>query len=124
MEGIDDNGHGSHCAGTVGARAFGVAKQVELVAVKVIDAQGVGNADDFLSGVEYILADHLERSSTAMAKSVALISMTFRATESVDDAVQELDDAGISVVVSAGNDNADACEFSPPRVPEALAVGK
>lgn len=54
----DDNGHGTHVAGTIGARSYGVAKQVEIVAVKVINQHGGGTAADFIDAMDWILADH------------------------------------------------------------------
>ena len=49
----DNHGHGTHCAGTLGGMIYGVAKDVELVAVKVINRYGGGSAEDFVDGKCY-----------------------------------------------------------------------
>lgn len=49
----DENGHGSHVAGTIGGATFGVAKKVNLVGVKVLDAQGAGSNSGVISGMQF-----------------------------------------------------------------------
>ena len=49
----DGNGHGTHCAGTVGGALFGVAKDVTLVAVKVLSASGIGTKGLTMEGIEF-----------------------------------------------------------------------
>lgn len=49
----DENGHGSHVAGTIGGRTFGVAKKVNLVGVKVLDADGAGTNSGVIAGMNF-----------------------------------------------------------------------
>ena len=128
VEGMSDEdglGHGTHCAGTVGSTSYGVAKDVEIVAVKVLNRFGLGTTDGFVSGAQWVLSDHIARneSSGVMPKSLASISLGYPVTDAIDDVVQELVDAGVTVISSAGNDDGDACGQSPARSPAALAIG-
>ena len=120
-----DHPHGTHCAGTVGSRDYGVAKQPTLVAVKVVNSNGAGSVSQFVGGLEWVLADHLIRqeSSGDQTKSVVSISLGYSPSEAIDDIVIELTDAGIVLVSSAGNDSGDACGQSPARSPTCLATG-
>ena len=122
----DGLGHGSHCAGTVGSNSYGVAKEVEIVAVKVLNNLGLGSANLFVEGAEWVLADHLARQEElgVMPKSIVQASLGYPVSDAIDDSIQALVDAGVVCVVSAGNDDDDACGQSPARAPASLAIGK
>ena len=119
-------GHGTHVAGTVGSSAYGVAKEVEIVAVKVLDDRGFGSASLFVEGADWVLSDHLERREALgeMPKSLLQASLGYSVSNAIDDSIAELVGEGIVCVVSAGNDDGDACGQSPARAPEAFAIGK
>ena len=125
MPSEDNHSHGTHCAGTVGARSYGVAKSVELVAVKVINQFGSGSTDQFLGGMDWIMSDHVARSpsETVFAKSVISISLGYSPQQSIDDSIQAAADLHISTACSAGNSDADACGQSPARAPVAITTG-
>lgn len=112
----DCNGHGSHVAGTVGGSEFGVAKGSTLHPVRVLDCNGSGLNSGVIAGVDWVMANHQK-------PAVANMSLGGGNSTALDDAVRAAINAGVSFVVAAGNDNADACTGSPNRVAEAVTVG-
>ncbi|MFD0200338.1 MULTISPECIES: S8 family peptidase [Saccharothrix] len=111
----DCNGHGTHVAGTVGGAAHGVAKGVRLVAVKVLNCAGSGTTAGVIAGVDWVTANRT-------GPAVANMSLGGGAQAALDTAVANSIASGITYAVASGNSNADACGFSPARVPTALTV--
>jgi len=118
-EATDMNGHGTHCAGTIGSKTWGVAKQANLFGVKVLDGQGSGSDSDVASGIEYVTKN------ARPGKTVLSMSLGGAQTQAIDDAVNAAAAAGVVVIVAAGNDGntADACQGSPSGASGAYAVG-
>ncbi|GAA1338603.1 S8 family peptidase [Saccharothrix algeriensis] len=117
--GKDCQGHGTHVSGTVGGRTFGVAKQVKLKAVRVLNCQGSGSVATEAAGVDWVTGN-------AVLPAVANMSLyTGTANEPsrvLDNAVKASIAKGISYVVAAGNFNDDSCKYSPQRVTETINV--
>ncbi|CAL9443754.1 Extracellular serine proteinase [Streptomyces sp. enrichment culture] len=111
----DCHGHGTHVAGLVGGAAYGVAKGVKLVAVKVLDCQNSGTTEGVLAGYDWVVKN-------AVGPAVANVSIGGAASDAKDAAVRRMVQAGITVVVSAGNKATDACTQSPAREPSVITV--
>ncbi|MBL39166.1 MAG: alkaline serine protease [Xanthomonadales bacterium] len=112
----DCNGHGTHVAGTVGGSTWGVAKNVELWAVRVLGCNGSGTNSGVIAGVDWVAAN-------AQLPAVANMSLGGGSSTALDDAVRSAINSGVTFVVAAGNDNSDACVGSPNRVSEAITTG-
>jgi subtilisin family serine protease len=113
----DPHGHGTHVAGIVAGATNGVAKNAVIVPVRVAKANGLGSWTSAVAGLEWIAARHIPGTP-----AVANISVSGPANVAVDDAVRKLIAKGVTVVVAAGNSNADAILYSPARVAEAITV--
>ncbi|PSL52557.1 subtilisin family serine protease [Saccharothrix carnea] len=111
----DCNGHGTHVAGTVGGTAHGVAKGVQLIAVKVLNCAGSGTTAGVVNGVNWV-------TQNAVKPAVANMSLGGGVDTALDTAVRNSIAAGITYAVASGNSNANACNYSPARVAEALSV--
>jgi subtilisin family serine protease len=111
----DCNGHGTHVAGTVGGTAHGVAKGVQLIAVKVLNCAGSGTTAGVVNGVNWV-------TQNAVKPAVANMSLGGGVDSALDTAVRNSIASGITYAVASGNSNANACNYSPARVAEALSV--
>jgi aqualysin 1 len=116
----DVRGHGTHVAGIVGGRTYGVAKNVSLVAVKVLGNSGTGPWSGIIAGINYVMLQ--KATSTSGGPMVINMSLGGSLNILVNTAVQNAYTAGIVVAVSAGNKNANACAYSPASAPNAITV--
>jgi subtilisin family serine protease len=114
----DCNGHGTHVAGTVGGAVYGVAKQVRLVAVKVLGCSGSGSTTGVVSGINWVAANRV-------SPAVANMSLGGGASSAIDNAIAgaTASPRNVTFVVAAGNSGANACNYSPARAPSAITVG-
>lgn len=111
----DCNGHGTHVAGTVGGTTYGVAKNVNLVPIRILGCDGSGASSNVIAGLDWILKN---------GKKPAVVNMSLggATSSSLDSAVENLYNNGYVMVVAAGNSNTDACTSSPARVSKAITV--
>jgi len=114
----DCHGHGTHVAGTVGGSQYGVAKAVTLVGVRVLNCSGSGTSAQVVAGVDWVTGNH-----AAGQKAVANMSLGGGADTSIDTAVNNSINDGVTYAIAAGNSNANACNSSPARVAAAITVG-
>ena len=114
----DCNGHGTHVAGTVGGAQYGVAKGVKLIAVKVLNCAGSGSFSGVVAGIDWVTAHH-QPGQPAVANMSLGASGSDAATE---NAVRSSIADGVTYAIASGNSNANACNFTPARVAEAITV--
>jgi subtilisin family serine protease len=112
----DCNGHGSHVSGTVGGTTYGVAKNVKLVAVRVLDCSGNGTNSGVIAGIDWVTAH-------ATLPAAANMSLGGGFSASLNAAVQSSINAGVVYGIAAGNATTTACSQSPSSAPNAIVVG-
>lgn len=117
QNGQDCFGHGTHVAGTVGGAQYGVAKNVRLYSVRVLGCDGSGTVSGVLAGIDWVAKNRVLPAVANISLSMGTVS------QATDDAVQRAIAAGVTFVVAAGNDNGDACNYSPARASNAITVG-
>ncbi|GAA6058583.1 hypothetical protein JCM10212_007022 [Sporobolomyces blumeae] len=126
----DLNGHGSHVAGTIASAKYGVAKKANIIAVKVLGAGGSGTMADVVAGVAWAADSAAEQAALKVQGknskhkgSVANMSLGGGKSQALDDAVDAAVEDGLHFAVAAGNDNRDACAYSPASAVNAITVG-
>jgi len=113
---VDGHGHGTHCAGSAAGTRYGVAPGARLYGVKVMYDSGSGNKGFSIDALNWI-------STRGSRPAVASMSLGGPITGHYRSAVQSTVNAGVTVVVAAGNENQDACNFSPSFVRQTITVG-
>jgi subtilisin len=126
---LDNNGHGTHCSGTIAARnnsrdVVGVAPDAVLFAVKVLDASGSGSDSDVVAGFDWIAAN-----ATTAVPRIRVASVSLGRQGTIDDnpvlhaAIQSVVANGVAIVVAAGNDAAlEVSQQIPAGYAEVIAV--
>ncbi|GAX22254.1 serine protease [Fistulifera solaris] len=121
--GCDDlRGHGSHVAGVVGGKTWGVAKKANLVAVKALnDDTGSGTLASVVGAVTYVCDQKIKNPDQPIVVNMS-ISGSGR-TRSLDEEVERCNSSGVIFITSAGNSKGDSCSFSPGATAGSIAVG-
>ncbi|MFF7250255.1 S8 family peptidase [Embleya sp. NPDC008237] len=113
--GQDCFGHGTHVAGTIGGRDYGVAKGVHLVSVRVLDCKDSASTSNIIAAADWITAH-------AVKPAVVNMSINGSRSRSEETAIHNSIASGITWVVSSGNDGADACRNTPGAIAPAIVV--
>ncbi|GAA3756843.1 S8 family peptidase [Salinactinospora qingdaonensis] len=115
-DGSDDNGNGTHTAGIIGGAEFGIAKEANLISVKVVNAEGGGSIEGLLEGIDWI-------TKNASGPSVVNFVIGLPPTDVLDDAIRRSIASGITYSLEASADSEDVSNASPARVAEGITVG-
>jgi cerevisin len=122
----DGNSHGTHCAGLIGSKTFGVCKDANLFAIKVLGSDGSGTTSGVIAGINAAFKHHVKMSANNKEKIVkTVVSMSLGGGKSIalNRAVQAtLKDPNFYFAAAAGNENNDACGTSPASVKEIFTV--
>jgi len=118
-EPVDGHGHGTHVTGTIAGTTWGVAKAATIHAVRVLDSEGSGTDSNVIRGVDWVTG-HVRANGWP---AVANMSLGGSVSPALDQAVCNSIAAGVTYAIAAGNDNLNACNYSPSRVKQALTLG-
>ena len=117
---MDCHGHGTHVAGTVASKDYGVAPDATIIGVRVLSCSGSGSYSDVIDGIDWVTYQKSLKPSTPM---VINMSLGGGYSSLVNNAVADAVAAGIIVVVAAGNEQTLASNKSPASAPDAITVG-
>jgi subtilisin family serine protease len=112
----DCHGHGTHVAGTIGGSTYGLAKDVTVRAVRVLDCQGSGSYSAIIGGIDWVAAN-------ATGPAVANMSLGGSFSQALNDAIAAAVESGVTFAIAAGNEGQDACNVSPGSEASAITVG-
>ncbi|MBB5803363.1 subtilisin family serine protease [Saccharothrix ecbatanensis] len=112
----DCHGHGTHVAGTIGSKTYGIAKNVNLVSVRALNCAGSGSYDQIIAAIDWV-------TKNAPQAAVGNMSLGGAQSSTLNEAVTKSVNAGVAWAVAAGNDTKDACEVSPASAAGVLTVG-
>ncbi len=111
---LDDNGHGTHVAGTIASREYGVAPQATLYALKILNKQGMGRESDFIHACEWAITENIPLLNASLG------SKTYSPVE--EAIIRELTKHGITLVAAAGNSGVEEYIY-PASYPGVISVG-
>lgn len=125
---FDNNGHGTHCAGVIGSKDYGVAKGTRLIAVKILRSNGDGEMSDLIKGIEYVVNDHIKNLSqnttnTTFKGSVINLSIGAGKSPALSLVIKAATKYGVHFAVAAGNEQDNACYLSPSDSEDVITVG-
>lgn len=118
------NAHGTAVAGAVAGTTLGVAPEAEIVDVKMVDCRRMrGTIEAIVRGTRWMLDDVARHPGRRAVANWSFIADTSASIPALDASVRALNDAGIPVVVAAGNFDMNACRIAPANAPGTIVVG-
>lgn len=127
---VDGNGHGTHVGSTMMSSSYGLSKVSALKGVKVLSSAGSGTTAGVISGVNWVVTDANKNSKYGSktgkgvpSKAVGNMSLGGGRSTTLNAAVNAAVEAEVIMVVAAGNDYGDACNYSPASAELAISVG-
>jgi len=119
----DCDGHGSHVAGTAAGRGVGVAKDANIVGVRILNCDGDGTVSDTIAALDWVAEHHKTNGGpSVIVMSLGIVGPT-QGSKMLERATRALvDEYGVTVVVAAGNAQLDTCTVSPANVDSAITV--
>ena len=115
----DLNGHGTHVAGIVGSKTYGVAKAVNLIAVKALSKSGNSRWSCVLDALQWIYLNAKDKCNPAVIN----MSLSGAKNDATNKVLNELVDKGITLIAAAGNSKADSCKYTPASADKVITVG-
>jgi subtilisin family serine protease len=116
QNGQDCNGHGTHVAGTIAGTVYGVAKDAQVISVRVFGCSGGAPFSTIIAAVDWVTVN-------AVKPAVTNMSLGGGVYEPMNTAVANSIASGVVYAVAAGNESIDACNRSPASTPTAITVG-
>ncbi|KAJ4299578.1 hypothetical protein N0V90_004824 [Kalmusia sp. IMI 367209] len=117
----DENGHGTHVAGTASSQTYGVVRFSQVISVKVLGGDGSGTTSGLISGINWAVQDI--QSKSRIGKATALLALGGAYSAALNNAVKAASDAGLFFATAAGSSNTDNSGSSPGSEPSACTVG-
>ncbi|KAI9101087.1 serine protease [Phlyctochytrium arcticum] len=114
----DGNGHGTHVAGTIAGKTYGVARKANIIAVRVLDNDGSGENNWVIAGMNWVAAEAKKKGKIAAAN----MSLGGPKDSATDEAAKGIIAANVALAVAAGNESEDACQSSPAGLKDAYTV--
>jgi len=114
----DCNGHGTHCAGSAAGKTYGIATAAKIKSVRVLSCGGSGAWSDVIQGLQFVANNQVKDN-----RNLASLSLGGGYNQAVNDAIEDCIAKGVIVLVAAGNNNDNACNYSPASAPKVITVG-
>lgn len=122
---FDGNSHGTHCSGLIGSKTFGVCKDANLYAIKVLGSDGSGSTSSVIAGIEAAFKFHTQQKTLSGKRVKTIVSMSLGGGKSfaLNKAVlATIKDLNFYFAAAAGNEDSDSCNTSPASVKEIFTV--
>ena len=122
---IDCQNHGTHCAGLVGSKSFGICRDAKLFSIKVLDCRGYGTLSNVIKGIEFAFKRHnLLSEENDDIRSIVSMSLGGGFSKAINTAIESClsHSNTFYFTVASGNENSDACNTSPASADGVLSV--